>query len=129
MNLYHSISILVQILRMERCQYDRMRPMNKTYSSTPSGLCSGSGRADHLAKISPALVRVKPHHSIAATLSWLSGRSNGACAVLRPRTRTDAEEDEPEERLPCVEGGPRSYVKYVVEKSIAVEHTYSKGRR
>lgn len=49
--------------------------MRRTYSRRASGF--GWGLADHLANISPDIGRVKPHHSIAATLSALSGNSNG----------------------------------------------------
>jgi hypothetical protein len=79
-----------------------------TYRMRSSGFSWGSGRSAHLSKITPALIRVKPMNSRAATLSSLSGRSKGALVEeSQGRIRTDTDELEVEElRLPWLEGGP-----------------------
>ena len=76
-----------------------------------SGFCWGLGRPTHLSKMSPAVFRVKPMNSKAATLSVLSGRSKGALVEgSKGRIRIDADELEDEElRLPWLEGGPRNH--------------------
>lgn len=84
-----------------------------TYSKRQSGF--GRGRDAHLAKISPAFLRVKPSHSRAAILSSFSGRST--CVLIDKSTlriRTDAVvseegEDATELMLPWYDEGPRDY--------------------
>jgi hypothetical protein len=82
------------------------------YSKRQSGF--GRGRDAHLAKISPAFLRVKPSHSRAAILSSFSGRSTGVLIDKSTlRIRTDAvvseEEDATELMLPWYDEEPRDF--------------------